>query len=120
MGDRICITVPATRVREAQTWCFEIPLLFRWWVNPNPPDPDKDGPLPDPWDWGPLPEPWLHGPGIDAKLGLSLRVLASIHALSAFLPGEASQTVRRVVRAEAKRFQLPPGLELHLMEGGPG
>jgi hypothetical protein len=111
MRDRICFTIPTTKVREAHKRCVYIPVVFPSWPYiPNPPDP--------PYEDGPLPEPWLDA--IDAKLGLSLQVLASIHALSAFLSGEASETVRKVIRAEAGRLQLPAGLELHMAKDRPG
>ena len=103
MSEWLCITLPATKVRLEQRWCFYIPLLTPDWRIPRPdPPPER----------GPLPEPWIRSEGFKPEMGRALRALASIHSLSALLPQAMGNAVRKVVTAEAGKLELPAELQV--------
>lgn len=106
MSQRICIKLATT----GQTICFDIPIyVLPKWFDPNPPDPIEPD---NPFVLRPLPDPWIHGKDINSELSRDLRILATLHAVSATLTPSIRSRVREVLRHQVENISLPEGISV--------
>ncbi|HEX4498503.1 MAG TPA: hypothetical protein VIE43_22695 [Thermoanaerobaculia bacterium] len=102
---RICFTIHGRR------YCFTIPLLIDplWRLHIHGPGPVEGQAE------GPQPQPWVTGEGKVTDWAKDLQILASVHALSHELSGEAQKVVHAALDQALARVkaQLPEGAEIH-------